>query len=267
MRREFEHNQRAWDERVRRQDRHTRTVLARDLQNPLPVLDPENWLGGNVRGRKVLCLASGGGLQSAMFAAAGASVTVVDLSNEMLNQDREIAARYGFQVLAVQASMDDLSMFAAGHFEIVLQPVSTCYVPDIGAVFREVARVLREGGIYISQHKQPASLQAETLPGPKGYTIIELADRKEALPPVLPCWHREADAIEYLHSWSSIIGGMCRAGFVIEDLIEPNGHANALAEKGSWEHRCAYLPPYAKIKARRVAGGSRSQLVGIDAKF
>jgi SAM-dependent methyltransferase len=256
VRRELEHNQRAWDERVRRRDRHTRTVLARDLQNPLPVLDPENWLGGNIHGRKILCLASGGGLQSALLAAAGAVVTVVDLSGAMLDQDREAAAKYGFQILAVQTSMDDLSMFAAGAFEVVMQPVSTCYVPDVGAVFREVARVLRADGLYISQHKQPASLQAETLPGPKGYVITEPANRTEPLPPVLPCWHREADAIEYLHSWSHIIGGMCQAGFVIEDLVEPNGHANALAESGSWEHRCAFLPPYAKIKARRVGASS-----------
>ena len=94
MRRELEHNQRAWDERVRRQDRHTRMVLARDLKNPLPILDPENWLGGNVRGRKVLCLASGGGLQSGFLAAAGALVTVVDLSNAMLDQDRAIAREH-----------------------------------------------------------------------------------------------------------------------------------------------------------------------------
>lgn len=260
MRRELEHNQRAWDDRVRRQDRHTRTVLARDLQNPLPVLDPENWLSGNVRGRKVLCLASGGGLQSALLASAGAIVTVVDLSNAMLDQDRAIAAKYGFQVLAVQTAMDDLSMFPNGAFEVVLQPVSTCYVSDIGAVFREVARVLRNDGLYISQHKQPASLQAETLPGPRGYVITEPANRAEPLPPILPCWHRESDAIEYLHSWSAIIGGMCRAGFIIEDLVEPNGHANALAEPGAWEHRCAFLPPYAKIKARRV-GASTPVLV------
>jgi SAM-dependent methyltransferase len=137
-----------------------------------------------------------------------------------------------------------------------MQPVSTCYVSEVAPVFREVARVLRDGGLYISQHKQPASLQAETLPGPKGYVITEPANRTEPLPPVLPCWHREADAVEYLHSWSDIIGGICRASFAIEDLVEPNGHANRLAEPGTWEHRCAFLPPYAKIKARRVGASS-----------
>lgn len=254
MRRELEHNQRAWDERARRGERHTASIQAKHLSDPLPILDPENWLGGNVRGKKVLCLASGGGLQSALFAAAGAIVTVVDLSLEMLAKDRAAAARHGLLVLTVQASMDDLSMLGAGAFEIVLQPVSTCYVADVGAVFRDVARVLADGGIYISQHKQPGSLQAETAWNGRGYAVVETAERQGPLPPTLPCLHREADAIEYLHRWQSLMGGMCRSGFVIEDLVEPMSGANILAEAGSFEHRSAFLPPYVKIKARRTAG-------------
>jgi SAM-dependent methyltransferase len=253
VRPDLEYNQRAWDERARRRERHTATVLTRDLREPLPILDPENWLGGNVRGRNVLCLASGGGLQSAMFAAAGAVVTVVDISGAMLEQDRAVAAKNGLHVTTICASMDDLSMLANQSFDVVLQPVSTCYVADIAAVFREVARVTREGGLYISQHKQPSSLQADTLPTGRGYSVTEPIDRKGPLPPVLACFHREADTVEYLHRWQAIIGGMCRAGFVIEDLVEPNPGASALAAHGSWEHRCAFLPPYAKIKARRLA--------------
>jgi len=34
----------------------------------------------NIKGKKVLCLASGGGQQSAMFSLLGADVTVVDIS-------------------------------------------------------------------------------------------------------------------------------------------------------------------------------------------
>jgi SAM-dependent methyltransferase len=261
VKREIQHNQRAWDERARRGDRHTKSVLPKHLLDPLPILDPENWLNKNVRGQRILCLASGGGLQSAMLAGVGAIVTVVDISNAMLDQDREVAARHNLHVLAVQTSMDDLSMFPEGAFDIVLQPVSTCYVADVGPVYREVARVLREGGIYISQHKQPASLQAETLPTARGYTIIEPAERTGPLPPILPCAQREADTIEYLHRWQAIVGQMCRAGFVIEDLVEPQSGANILAESGSFEHRSAFLPPYVKLKARRVPRQSSSQLV------
>jgi SAM-dependent methyltransferase len=261
----LQHNQRAWDERARRNQRHTAKALAKDLLNPLPILDPENWLGGSVRGQKVLCLASGGGLQSALFAAAGALVTVVDLSAEMLERDREVAARHGFQILTVQASMDDLGSLPMNYFEVVLQPVSTCYVPEVAPVYRDVARALRAGGIYISQHKQPASLQAETLNSGRGYLVVEPADRNGPLPPALPCLHREADAVEYLHRWQDLIGQMCRAGFVVEDLVEPRSGASVLAGPGTFEHRSAFLPPYVKIKARRVGqeGQAASRLVAI----
>jgi SAM-dependent methyltransferase len=259
--RELQHNQRAWDERARRGDRHTKSVLPKHLLDPLPILDPENWLNGNVRGQRILCLASGGGLQSAMLARAGAIVTVVDISNAMLDQDREVAARHNLQILAVQTSMDDLSMFPESAFDIILQPVSTCYIPDVMPVYREGARILRNEGLYISQHKQPASLQAETLPTSRGYTIIEPAERTGPLPPVLPCAQRESDTIEYLHRWQSLIGQMCRAGFVIEDLVEPPSGANILAEPGSFEHRSAFLPPYVKLKARRAPRQNPSLLV------
>jgi len=48
-----------------------------------------------------------------------------------------------------------------------------------------------------------------------------------------------------------LIGGMCRAGFVIEDLVEPL-HADAEAERGTFGHRSQFVAPYLRIKARRV---------------
>ena len=91
----------------------------------------------------------------------------------MLELDRRLAAERGLNVRTVETSMDDLAMFPAGAFDVVIQPVSTCYVPDVLAVYREVARVTAAGGLYISQHKQPASLQTEVLSSPRGYVLGE----------------------------------------------------------------------------------------------
>ena len=130
-----------------------------ECRQPLATLDGRGWLPTSVAGMQVLCLAAGGGWQSILYASAGANVTVVDLSTEMLRQDVQEAARRNLSVRAIEASMDDLAMLADESFDIVHQPVSTCYVPDVSAVYCEVARVLRDGGLYISQHKQPVSLQ------------------------------------------------------------------------------------------------------------
>lgn len=103
---------------------------------------------GDVAGKRVLCLAGGGGQQSAAFALLGAHVTVVDLSVEQLQRDTEAAAHYNLSIRTLQGDMRDLSALAAASFEIVYQPYSINFVPDARVVFAEVAHVLRNGGVY-----------------------------------------------------------------------------------------------------------------------
>ena len=199
----------------------------------------------------MLCLAAGGGRQSALFAAAGAEVTVVDLSPEMLALDRQVAEERNLAVRTVEASMDDLAMFAPAAFDLVAQPVSTCYVPDVATVYREVARVTASGGLYVSQHKSPTSLQADVRPSAGGYELVEPYYRSGPLPAVDDSPHREPGTLEFLHRWEELLGGLCRAGFAIEDLLEPP-HADPQALPGSFGHRSRYVAPYVRVKARRL---------------
>src|SRR5690349_20556785 len=167
------HNRRAWDEMAAKGQRFTRAAADDDFADPLAMVDKVGWLGGDIRGKRLLCLAAGGGKHGPLYAAAGAVVTVVDLSPAQLELDREVAAERRLELRTVEASMEDLSMFGGGEFDIVIQPVSTCYVPDIDLVYRELARITRAGGLYVSQHKSPTSLQADVQPSPHGYELIE----------------------------------------------------------------------------------------------
>jgi len=247
------HNQRVWDERARQGQAYTEPLTDEELSDPLRRKAALHWLGGDVRGRRVLCLAAGGGRHGVLYALAGARVTVVDISPEMLRIDRDVAAARGVSVQTVQASMDHMPMFAAGQFDFVVQPVSTCYVPDLGRVYAEVARVLAGGGVYMSQHKTPTSLQADVRPSSRGYELVEPYYRQGPLPKAAPGLLREAGTLEYLHRWDALIGGLCRAGFVIEDLEEPP-HADPQAAVGTFGHRSCFVAPYVRIKARRVIG-------------
>lgn len=247
----LDHNRRAWDALVKQKEPLTRPARDDEFAYPFNSINAGGWLGESIVGKRVLCLAAGGGRQSALFAAAGAIVTVVDLSPAMLALDREVAAERGLEVRAIEGSMEDLSMFGTGEFDIVIQPVSTCYVPDITAVYREVARVTSSGGLYISQHKQPVSLQADVRPSANGYELVEPYYRTGPLPPVVGSHHREPGTLEYLHRWEELLGELCRAGFVIEDVMEPP-HAQPEAEAGTFPHRSQYVAPYIRIKARRT---------------
>ena len=259
MQRPHDQNRRAWDERALTGAQYATPATAEEFQNPLAVVDQCGWLGGDVTGKRLLCLAAGGGRHSALFASAGAVVTVVDISPRLLDLDRQVAAEHGLNIRIVEASMDDLSALGDASFDLVVQPVSTCYVPDIHPVYREVARVLVAGGVYVSQHKQPVSLQADHIPTGRGYLLNETYVRNSPLPQVLQNHqHREAGTVEYLHRWEDLIGGLCRAGFMVEDLAEPR-HANLQAEPGTSAHRACYVPPFVKIKARRTQAPSKTQ--------
>lgn len=246
-----EYNQRAWDQRVANQDRFCRPADDDYLARRSPSQLAGGWLADGVAGKRVLLLAAGGGRQSASYAAAGALVTVVDISGAMLELDRQVASERGYNLRTVETSMDNLSMFEAGSFDIVNQPVSTCYVPDVIPVYREVARVLAPGGLYLSQHKQPASLQASLTPAERGYELVEPYYLNGPLRPVRGSLLREEGTIEFLHRWEDLVGGLCRNGFVVEDLVEPD-HAKSNAKPGTFEHFSRFVAPYVRIKARRT---------------
>lgn len=249
---ELQHNQVAWDRLVEKNNRFTRPASDEDFNNPLAVVDGCGWLGGDIRGKKVLCLAAGGGRQGPLYAAAGADVTVVDISNAMLAIDREVAAARNLQLQTVLASMDELTMFAVASFDIVIHPVSTCYIANIEPCYREVARVIREGGLYISQHKQPVSLQLNQVPVGEKYFLENryYTDGKPLPAGVSGSLVREPGTQEYLHRWEQLLGWMCRAGFVIEDLTEPV-HAKVDAAVGTFAYHSQFVAPYIRIKARR----------------
>jgi len=250
-------NQQAWNQLADSGSLFAKVATDDECRNPLQALDGRGWLPTTVAGLNVLCLASGGGWQSILYAAAGANVTVVDLSESMLRLDSREAKRRRFQVQTVHTSMEDLSMFAADSFDIVHQPVSTCYVPDLKCVYAEIARVVRSGGLYISQHKQPVSLQISHRNERQQFVIGVEYYHEGPLPNQQDTSYRESDATEYLHRLDEIVGDLCLSGFVIEDLREPK-RADYKVDVSHFGYRGRFVPPYLRMKARRIARSQSS---------
>ena len=243
-------NQTAWN-RLSDGSQFAKVASDEECREPLKALDGRGWLPTSVAGLDVLCLASGGGWQSILYAAAGARVTVIDISPGMLELDRREAARRGLAVTTIEGSMDDLSILRDETFDIVHQPVSTCYVPSIVRVYEEIARVTRDGGLYISQHKQPTCAQI-THRDERNHFVVGVEYFHEGpLPRVEDTSYRETGAVEYLHRWSELVGGLCRSGFVLEDLREPR-RADYKASVEHFGYRGRFVPPYVRLKARRV---------------
>jgi len=212
-----------------------------EVPEPLTVVSPPGILSA-AEGKAVLCLACGGGQQSAVFALLGARVTVVDLTQGQLNGDRKAAAHYGYEITTVHGDMRDLSGLAGESFDIVYG-TAVCYVPDAREVYREVARVLRPGGLYRCDWHQPA-LHFMTWDG-EGYGVakpyVERVDR------------REDGGIEFRHYMDDIFSGLIKEGLSIRQVEDLSRHVkpDAQAQPGSWQHERTYFGGEFVIVARK----------------
>ena len=192
-------------------------ALAREGVVELPFCEgrtiPQEWLG-DLRGRKVLCLAGAGGLQGPILACAGAKVTVLDLSERMLDKDRALAAREGLAMDIRRGNMCDLSCFADESFDLIVNPPSLFYVPDVTPVFREAYRVLRRGGSLIMCATNPIAYVCDYDAALGCYKAVNRM-------PYCSLEHDDqGDWVEYGHTMQSYIGGQIEAGFVITGYLE-----------------------------------------------
>ena len=155
-----EYNRARWKALVEADALFTRPNLNLDADSARQMIDADGKLG-YVAGKDVLCLACGGGQQSAAFALLGANVTVFDISDEQLERDKKAAKHYSFEIKTEQGDMRDLSRFEKASFDIVYHGYSINFVPDAVEVFRQIARVLRGGGIYHFSFANPFIMGVE----------------------------------------------------------------------------------------------------------
>jgi SAM-dependent methyltransferase len=184
---------------------------------------PQRWFPP-LKGADVLCLASGGGQQGPVLAALGANVTVFDNSPSQLKQDQLVAEREALVLRTVEGDAADLSTFADESFDLVFNPVSTVFMADVRAVWRECYRVLRHGGVLMTGSMNPVHYIFDLFKTDEGVlevaysipysdvTSLSEADREEYLKKGLP--------LEFGHSLTDLLGGQCSAGFMITDLYE-----------------------------------------------
>ena len=100
-----------------------------------------------LKGCQVLCLASGGGQQGPLLAAAGADGhRLRQLSQRQLVQDRLVAEREGLQITLVEGDMRDLSVFEGLNVRSYLPPSLERGYPGYPAGLAGGLRVLKEGG-------------------------------------------------------------------------------------------------------------------------
>lgn len=257
-----EHNRRAWTREVELGNKWTLPVdsgtVARAragdwnllLTPTIPV--PRPWYG-ELKGARILCLASGGGQQGPVLAAAGARVTVFDNCPAQLERDRSVAERDGLEIELVQGDMRDLSRFAAGSFDLVFHPVSNCFVEAVEPVWRGCARVLKSGGRLLAGFCNPLGFifDIDAWDERREFVVryrVPYSDVAQLPAKSLARLDRDNEPLEYGHSLDSQIGGQLAAGFALRGFYEDIGGYDPADPDGG-----DFLDPYIKTFVATLA--------------
>ena len=187
---------------------------------------PHEWFG-ELRGKKILGLASGGAQQMPVFAALGADCTVLDYSSRQVESERTVSEREGYPIRILRADMTKPLPFGDGEFDIIFHPVSNCYVQDVRSIWKECFRVLKHGGYLIA--------------GTDHY-VNYLVDNDEKMiinhmpfdplndPEQMKQLQDDDAGVQFSHSLEEQIGGQLEAGFRLLELYEDTNGEGRLHE-------------------------------------
>ena len=200
---------------------------------------PHAWFG-ELRGKKVLGLASGGGQQMPIFAALGAECTVLDYSPLQIQSEELVARREGYAIRCIRGDMTKPLPFADGEFDLIFHPVSNCYVQEVRPIWRECLRVLKPGGILLA--------------GTDHYVNYIVDENEERIVNSLPFdplknpeqmaqLQKDDSGVQFSHSLEEQIGGQLEAGFTLLELYEDTNGEGRLHE--------LHIPTFLAMRSRK----------------
>ena len=184
---------------------------------------PHHWFG-DLKGKKILGLASGGGQQIPIFTALGAHCTVLDYSKEQCNSEKLVAKREGYEVKILQEDMTKRLPFEDETFDIIFHPVSNCYIEKVEPVFQECYRVLKKGGLFLGGYDIGINYVFDIDEKYIKYSLpFNPLKNKEQYESVL----KDNDGIQFSHTIEEQINGQLQAGFRLLNLYDDtNGCGN-----------------------------------------
>ncbi len=211
---------------------------------------PRDWFPGNLAGKDILCLASGGGQQAPILAAAGANVTSFDNSAKQLELDGLVATRENLEIRLEKGDAGDLSRFEDESFDLVFHPCSNCFMPELLPVWRETYRVLRKDGALLSGFHNSFLFVFDRIKDERDGVLevrhsLPYSDVKDLDETELRELKEQNEPLEYGHTLEQQIGGQIEAGFVITGFFEDywSDEATALNK---------YIPTFIATQAIKV---------------
>ncbi len=185
---------------------------------------PANWFP-ELNGAALLGLACGGGQQMPLFAAAGARCTVLDYSERQLESERAVAEREGYEIKIIRADMSKPLPFTDESFDVIVHPVSNCYIREVEPLWRECFRILKPGGILLAGVDNSVNYMFDDEETTLTHRLPFDPTTDEAL---YEASVANGDGVQFSHTLEEQIGGQLKAGFTLTHLYEDTNGSGRL---------------------------------------
>jgi ubiquinone/menaquinone biosynthesis C-methylase UbiE len=151
-------------------------------------------------------------------------VVVYDNSYQQLEQDRQVAEKYGLRLKTVKGDMADLSRFQDAAFDFIFHPCSNCFSCQVMSVWREAFRVLKPGGTLVSGFTNPILFLFDRHLEREGIFHLQYempySDVVSLSSQELEAITASGEALVFAHSLEELIGGQLIAGFKLTGFYE-----------------------------------------------
>lgn len=225
-------------------------------------LDPASFAAvGLVDGLRVLEVACGNGHNTRRLARLGATVTAVDVSEEIiaLNRRREAQESLGITYLAADAA--NLAPLPDSSYDLAVSQMGLMDIPDAAGAIGEMGRVLRPGGRFVALICHPCFDIPENSAWVWEKAGFEAAAwrkmRRYSTPFAAPIpWRKDGEIIHimaYHRPVSWYVRAIRDAGMVLTGLEEPTPGEEFIAQQqpdGAW---MTDVPLHIIFEARKIA--------------
>jgi SAM-dependent methyltransferase len=169
------------------------------------------------KGLKILGLASAGGQQMPIFAALGADVSVIDISEKQLASERLVSQREGYDIHIVKADITEKLPFEDETFDLIFHPVSNVYMENVNDIFCEAYRILKKGGRLLSGLDNGINFMVDDTESNivHKFPFNPLKNKEQ-----LEFLAKDDSGIQFSHTLEEQIGGQLKAGFILKDIYE-----------------------------------------------
>jgi SAM-dependent methyltransferase len=177
---------------------------------------------GDVKRMDVLEIGCGGGQNSIVLAKWGARSVGLDISEEQIKYARKLASGEGVKVEFYVGCMENLSVFHAESFDIVLSSFAIDYAADVQRTFKEVFRVLRGTGLFVFAAAHPIINKGRPMRYGKRrvWAVANYFDRRRRVWK----WRVEEGVAEFRGRQITIqdyFDFLVKAGFSVDRILEP----------------------------------------------